>query len=161
MLHDIVRRGVALNYEWVKRNPNREISQDMSPMIFYDDDGEGIETCCEITANAISDALGVKNWKRTELNLVDSLRLNVPLRVEMGYFSPEFKDQLDSPNHVVIIVGDEMADSFFEHRAITLHEFSHDLKKAFQDCDYEKILKVGQLEHGACDDWIMRVFIPQ
>jgi hypothetical protein len=43
--------GTKLNYQWIQDNPNHQLSKDFAPNLC--DHGEGIETCCEITANAL------------------------------------------------------------------------------------------------------------
>lgn len=156
-LQSIVDCGINLNYDWVRVNPNHSLSKEMSNNY---DQGEGVETCCEITANAVAKRFGIFSWERTLLKFSDALKLEVPLRIEMGFFHDGFIDQVDNPNHVVMVFNDCMIDSFFQERAITFFPLDSKLIHAFETFDFETIFALSDCSPNEFLGFEMHIFVP-
>lgn len=148
VLQSLLSDGIKLNYEWCAQNPQHPLSIEFSPSPFYDDQGEGIETCCFITANAVSEKLGIKKWLKTNLDFENARKMEIPLRIELGYFE-------DDPNHVLLLIGDTIVDSFYQERSLSFFPLPY-----FETTDLGPLLNLTNLGSNECLGWKMHIFIP-
>lgn len=150
--------GPELNLEWVRKHPDHELTKEFERPchLFIDDQNEGYETSCEITASAICEMLGMKKLVPCrgpiENLLADVVKNKHLLRVEMGSFQVEYAPNL--PDHVLITDGKLMFDSFYEHRAITCR---HVNIASFIQNDFPTLCCADVTKEESVD-WTFRVF---